>query len=250
MMSRLIYQHVVDLPTEQARHELGVFGNIIRLSIAITIAIQAFRLAAEPFFFRESREKDAPQTYARIMQYFVLVCCLLLLAISLYIDVVGWFFESINRIEWTEGLHLVPLFAMGNIFLGIYYNLSIWYKLTDRNGWGAWITLLGAGITIALNIWLIPHYHYAGAAIATVTCYFCMMLMSYAGGQKFYPVPYNKNKILLYLGLAATIVILHRLIADQFESAWINLSLATALFAGFAWFAWGEFRKVRTGTVS
>jgi len=250
MMSRLIYQHVVDLPTEQARHELGVFGNIIRLSIAITIAIQAFRLAAEPFFFRESREQDAPQTYARIMQYFVLVCCLLLLAISLYIDVVGWFFESINRSEWTEGLHLVPLFAMGNIFLGIYYNLSIWYKLTDRNGWGAWITLVGAAITIGLNIWLIPSYHYAGAAIATVTCYFCMMLLSYVGGQKFYPVPYNKTRILSYLGSTAVIVLLHRLIADRFEAAWINLSLATILFVGFAWFAWGEFKKVRAGSAS
>jgi hypothetical protein len=136
MMSRLIYQQVVDLPADQAKHELGVFGNIIRLSIAITIAIQAFRMAAEPFFFRKSSESDAPATYARIMRYFVLTCCVLFLLISLYIDLVGWFFEAIDRSEWTEGIYLVPLFAMGNIFLGIYYNLSIWYKLTDRNAWG------------------------------------------------------------------------------------------------------------------
>jgi O-antigen/teichoic acid export membrane protein len=243
MMSRLIYQHVVDLPTEQARHELGVFGNIIRLSIAITIAIQAFRMAAEPFFFRESRQADAPKTYARVMQYFVLTCCLIFLCISLYIDVVGWFFEAIGRKGWTEGLHLVPLFAMGNIFLGIYYNLSIWYKLTDRNGWGAWITLIGAAITIALNIWLIPDFHYLGAAISTVACYASMMIMSYWGGQKFYPVPYPKSKIFLYLFVSVALVLLQRVIADQIGSAWIQLLTATLFLLGFTGFAWREFQK-------
>ena len=208
MMSRLIYQHVVDLPTEQARHELGVFGNIIRLSIAITIAIQAFRLAAEPFFFRESREQDAPQTYARIMQYFVLVCCLLLLAISLYIDVVGWFFESINRSEWTEGLHLVPLFAMGNIFLGIYYNLSIWYKLTGQTRMGARIALGGALLTVVLNLLFIPRWGFVASAWTTFGVYLLMMLASYILGQKYYPVAYRKGSALLAAGTAVVLYLL------------------------------------------
>jgi len=245
MMSRLIYQHVVDLPTEQARHELGVFGNIIRLSVAITIAIQAFRLAAEPFFFRESSEADAPQTYARIMRYFVLAGCTLFLLISLYIDVVGWFFEAIDRGEWTEGLYVVPLFAMGNVFLGIYYNLSIWYKLTDRNRWGAWITGIGALITIGLNIWLIPTLHYQGAAIATVSCYFVMMVLSYFGGQKFYPVPYPLKKILNYLAISIILVVLHRWIADTTQVAWINVAIATIFLAGFMSFGWKEIAKER-----
>jgi O-antigen/teichoic acid export membrane protein len=244
MMSRLIYQHVVDLPPAQARHELGVFGNIIRLSIAITIAIQAFRMAAEPFFFRESSTAEAPNTYARVMRYFVLTACILFLMISLYIDVVGWFFESIGRGEWTEGLHIVPLFAMGNIFLGIYYNLSIWYKLTDRNAWGAWITALGAAITIALNIWLIPTYHYLGAALATVSCYLVMMLLSYWGGQRFYPVPYDLKKISGYIGISILLVVCHRLLADHFSSAWLNLSVASILLAGFLLFAKKEISGV------
>lgn len=245
MMSRLLYQQVVDLPAEQARHELGVFGNIVRLSIAITIAIQAFRMAAEPFFFRESAEKEAPATYARIMNYFVLTCCGLFLIISLYIDVVGWFFQSIDRGEWTEGLGLVPLFALGNIFLGIYYNLSIWYKLTDRNAWGAGITLLGAAITIGLNLWLIPVYHYLGAALATVSCYLVMMVLSYLGGQKFYPVPYDLGKIARYLGVSIGFVLVHRLLADRFEQPAINLGLATLLLGAFLLLARREIRSLR-----
>ncbi|HMR93571.1 MAG TPA: polysaccharide biosynthesis protein, partial [Chitinophagaceae bacterium] len=125
MLSRLIYQHVVDLPEAQAKHELGIFGNIYRLAVLITIMIQAFRMAAEPFFFSQSKEENAPKVYARIMKFFVLACCFLFLLISLYIDVAAWFFEAIDKPLWTEGLSIVPVLAMGNIFLGIYYNLSI-----------------------------------------------------------------------------------------------------------------------------
>ena len=156
MLSRLIYQHVVDLPEEQAKHELGIFGNIYRLAVLITIMIQAFRMAAEPFFFSQSKEENAPRTYARIMKFFVIACCFMFLFISLYIDVVAWFFEAIHKPAWTDGLQIVPLLALGNIFLGIYYNLSIWYKLTNKNMMGAFITLGGAVITIVLNIILIP----------------------------------------------------------------------------------------------
>ena len=245
MISRLIYQQVVDLPADQARHELGVFGNIIRLSIGITIAIQAFRMAAEPFFFRESNQSNAPQTYARVMRFFVLSCCVLFLIISLYIDVVGWFFEAIHRGEWTEGLQWVPLFALGNIFLGIYYNLSVWYKLTDKNQWGAWITLIGAAITIGLNIWLIPEFHYLGAAIATVSCYATMMILSYWSGQKFYPVPYNLKKLSMYIGSSVILVLIHRYLISQLHAAWFNLLVATVFLGAFLLFAWKEFQLDR-----
>jgi O-antigen/teichoic acid export membrane protein len=245
MISRLIYQQVVDLPADQARHELGVFGNIIRLSIGITIAIQAFRMAAEPFFFRESNQSNAPQTYARVMRFFVLTCCVLFLIISLYIDVVGWFFEAIHRGEWTEGLQWVPLFALGNIFLGIYYNLSVWYKLTDKNQWGAWITVIGAAITIGLNIWLIPEFHYLGAAIATVSCYATMMILSYWSGQKFYPVPYNLKKLSMYIGSSVILVLIHRYLISQLHAAWFNLLVATVFLGAFLLFAWKEFQLDR-----
>ncbi|NDF97837.1 MAG: polysaccharide biosynthesis protein [Chitinophagia bacterium] len=234
MLGRLLYQFVVDLPVEEAKHQLGVFGNIVRLSIVITIAIQAFRMAAEPFFFNRSQQQDAPQTYARIMNYFVIVCCFLFLGLSLYIDVIKWFFESIDRSRWTEGLYVVPLIAMANIFLGIYYNLSIWYKLTNNNFTGALITIGGTLITVVLTTTLIPSLGYLGAALASFSCYFFMMISSYLLGQKKYPVPYPVKKIVFYLLLSSSLFGLHRWLLGYVEHPALNLGLATVLLAVFA----------------
>lgn len=233
MLSRLLYQFVVDLPAEEAKHELGVFGNIIRLSIVITIAIQAFRMAAEPFFFNKSKEQDVQFTYARIMKFFVLVCCLLFLGVSLYIDLAAWFFDAIGREKWKEGLYVVPLFAMANILLGIYYNLSIWYKLTNRNLTGAFITIGGALITVALTILLIPKYHYWGAAGASFACYFFMMTTSYWLGQKHYPVPYPVKKITIYLLACGFLYVTHRTLIGWWPDRIFNLGMATVLFTSF-----------------
>lgn len=236
MLSRLIYQHVVDLPEAQAKHELGIFGNIYRLAVLITIMIQAFRMAAEPFFFSQSKEENAPRTYARIMKFFVLACCFMFLVISLYIDVFAWFFQAIDKPAWVEGLNIVPLLALGNIFLGIYYNLSIWYKLTNKNMMGALITIGGAVITIALNVLLIPRLHYLGAALATFCCYLFMMILSYILGQKNYPVPYARKKLIAYLVLVMIIYGIHRGIVSTWDNRWFNFSTATLLLGLFAIF--------------
>lgn len=236
MLSRLIYQHVVDLPEEQAKHELGIFGNIYRLAVLITIMIQAFRMAAEPFFFSQSKEENAPKTYARIMKFFVIACCFMFLFISLYIDVFAWFFEAIDKPKWVEGLSIVPLLALGNVFLGIYYNLSIWYKLTHKNMTGAFITLGGAAITIVLNILLIPELHYLGAAIATFVCYLFMMIVSYKMGQKHYPVPYARKKLIAYLVLVILVYGFHRGLVYLWDNNWFNFGTATLLLTLFALF--------------
>lgn len=243
MLSRLIYQHVVDLPEAQAKHELGIFGNIYRLAVLITIMIQAFRMAAEPFFFAQSKEDNAPRTYARIMKFFVIACCFLFLMISLYIDVFKWFFVAIDKPAWVEGLNIVPLLALGNIFLGVYYNLSIWYKLTHRNMTGAIITLVGAIITIVLNVLLIPRFHYLGAAMATFCCYLFMMIASYLLGQKHYPVPYARKKLIAYLVLVVLIYGLHRGLVYLWPNNWFNLGAATALFILFMLFVFKIERK-------
>ena len=243
MLSRLIYQHVVDLPEEQAKHQLGIFGNIYRLAVLITIMIQAFRMAAEPFFFSQSKDENAPKTYARIMKFFVIACCFMFLFISLYIDVFAWFFEAIKKPAWVEGLNIVPLLALGNIFLGIYYNLSIWYKLTNKNMTGAMITLLGAAITIVLNIILIPRLHYLGAAIATFACYLFMMIISYAMGQKHYPVPYARKKLIAYLVLVVLIYGIHVGMTHLWDNRWFNLGTATFLLLFFTVFVAKVERK-------
>lgn len=246
MLSRLIYQHVVDLPVEAAKHELAIFGNIYRLAVLITIMIQAFRMAAEPFFFKQKGEENAQKIYARVMKFFVIACSFMLLFISLFIEVFEWFFVAINKPLWTQGLQIVPLLALGNIFLGIYYNLSIWYKLTDRNNYGALITVGGAIITIFLNIALIPSLHYLGAAIATFLCYLFMMLVSYYLGQKFYPVPYATKKLIAYLVVVLLMYGIQKAILYFVPQLWLGIVSGFILIGLFGWLVyWAEEKELR-----
>ncbi|MEJ7626346.1 MAG: polysaccharide biosynthesis C-terminal domain-containing protein [Ferruginibacter sp.] len=231
VLSRLIYRHVVDLPSEQADHELGIFANIFRIALLITIMIQAFRMAAEPFFFNQSKNENAVRIYARVMKFFVIACCFMFLFIALFLDAFKWLFITFANPQWSEGLDVVPLLALGNIFLGIYYNLSVWYKLTNKNKYGALITIAGAIITIVLNILLIPLLHYTGAAIATFTCYLFMMIASFKLGQKYYPVPYAVKKLVAYISLVVIIYAIHLGIVNL-----SNGSLAFSLITGLAFF--------------
>ncbi|MBX9784861.1 MAG: oligosaccharide flippase family protein [Chitinophagaceae bacterium] len=242
MLSRLVYQHVVDVPQEQAKHELGVFANIYRIAVLITIMIQAFRMAAEPFFFKQAKEENAQKTYARVMKFFVLACCFMFLGIGLYLDVLKWIITLKSK-SWGEGMNVVLLLAMGNIFLGIYYNLSIWYRLTNKNLYGAAITIGGAVITIVINILLIPKFHYLGAAIATFTCYLFMMIASYILGQKYYPVPYARKKLIAYLVMVVLIVLAQRVVVSFYSPLWFSVLSGTALFAMFAYFVMRVERK-------
>lgn len=231
VLSRLLYRHVVDLPQQQADHELGIFANIFRIALLITIMIQAFRMAAEPFFFNQSKDENAPKTYARVMKFFVIACCFMFLFIGLFLDVFKWIFITFANPRWVEGLEVVPLLALGNIFLGIYYNLSVWYKLTNKNSIGAMITIGGAVITVALNIVLIPRLHYTGAAIATFCCYLFMMLSSYWLGQKYYPVPYLVKKLTAYLTMVVLIYFIHLALVK-----WVSDTLLFSLGTGFVFF--------------
>lgn len=237
VLSRLIYRHVVDLPKVEADHELGVFANIFRLALLVTIMIQAFRMAAEPFFFNQSKHENAQKTYARVMNFFVIACCFMFLFIGLFLDIFKWIFITFANSEWAEGLQIVPLLALGNIFLGIYYNLSIWYKLTSKNSYGAIITIIGAIITIVLNVTLIPVLHYTGAALATFFCYLFMMVCSYILGQKHYPVPYAVKKLLAYLALSVLLYLLHLgVVSIGNHSLWFSVLTGVILLAAFTWF--------------
>ena len=237
VLSRLIYRHVVDLPQQQADHELGIFANIFRIALLITIMIQAFRMAAEPFFFNKSKDENAQRTYARVMKFFVIACCFMFLFIGLFLDAFKWIFITFANPRWAEGLEVVPLLALGNIFLGIYYNLSVWYKLTNKNSIGAMITIGGAVITVVLNIVLIPRLHYTGAAIATFCCYLFMMLSSYWLGQKYYPIPYLVKKLTAYLTMVVLIYFIHlALIKWVFDSLLFSLGTGFVFFIFFTWF--------------
>ena len=196
----LLKKVLAPLIGEQASDaEVGIYGACYKLSILITLFIQAFRYAAEPFFFANANEKGSPELFARIMHVFVATVMGMFLAVMLFIDVIKGF---IPNEAFHVGLKVVPILLLANVLLGIYYNLSVWYKLSDRTRQGGYIALIGAIITIAGNLVFIPEYGYMACAWATLACYATMVVISYVLGQKYYPVPYRISRVLVYLGFA------------------------------------------------
>jgi O-antigen/teichoic acid export membrane protein len=190
------------LPAGIADEQIGIYGACYKLAILITLFIQAFRFAAEPFFFSHAKEKNSRETFARIMNLFVAVCMGAFLLVMLFIDVFKWF---IPNPAYHEGLRVVPILMLANVFLGIYYNQSVWYKLTDRTKAGSTISVIGAVITLVLLFVLVPHLGYMGAAWTTLACYFSMAVISYVWGQRHYPIPYNVSRVLLYMAGAVVL---------------------------------------------
>lgn len=190
------------LAADIADSEIGIYGACYKLAVLITLFIQAFRMGAEPFFFSHAREKNSKETFARIMNIFVAVCMAAFLVVMLFLDLFKWF---IPNPAFHVGLRVVPILMLANVFLGIYYNQSVWYKLTDRPRVGSTISLFGALITIVLLFALIPHFGYMGAAWTTLICYASMAIISYTWGQRHYPIPYNVTRILLYMAGAVVL---------------------------------------------
>ena len=178
-------------------YALGIFGAAYKFAVLMNLAIQGFRYAAEPFFFSNASEKNSPQLFARINHFFVIVCCILLLTVSINLDILKHF---LAKPAYWDGLHIVPILLLAYLFLGVYYNFSVWFKLSDRTYYGTIITLFGAFITIAANYFLIPIAGYEGSAWAALICYFVMTMICYALGRKFYPIPYNLPKLFAYIG--------------------------------------------------
>lgn len=197
-----------------AKEQVGIYSACYKLSILITLFIQAFRMGAEPFFFKQAAGEDAPKTYARVMNYFVITICVMFLVVTLYLDLWKEFIR--NREMWT-GLKIVPVLLIANMCLGVYYNLSIWYKLSHKTSAGAIITLIGAAVTLLINFLFIPTFGYVACAWATLACYGSMMLISYLWGQKVYPVPYQIKRLLGYFGVMLLVYAGYTFIADRLE---------------------------------
>ncbi|MEN8223906.1 MAG: oligosaccharide flippase family protein [Bacteroidota bacterium] len=189
--------HVVD-EQDYILSQLGVYGANYRLAVLMTLFIQMFRYAAEPFFFSHAREENAKKLYASVMKYFIIFSLLIFLGVTLFLDIFKYFIGS----DFRSGLHIVPIILMANLLLGIFYNLSVWYKLTDKTRFGATIALFGAIITVVLNILLVPEYGYTGAAWAHLACYFSMVLLSFFIGRKYYKITYDLRGILIYFTIA------------------------------------------------
>ena len=193
------------IPEEQLpMKQLGIYGAAVKVAVLMNMFIQAFRYAFEPFFFSQAESKNDKNIYAEIMKYFVIFGLLIFLGMMLYIDVI----KLIIPLEYEEGFTIVPVVMLANLFFGIYFTLSLWYKLTDMTRYGAYISVLGAVISITLNFVLIPIFGYKGSAAALLTAFFIMMVVSYFLGKKYYPVPYNLKRIGTYFFVAVVIYIL------------------------------------------
>lgn len=218
------------LPADIAMHNLGIYGMCYKIAIFIAIFIQAFRYAAEPFFFAQAKEKNATETYAMVMNYFVLTCISISLVIMLYIELFKFFVGQ----NYYEGLKVVPILLISHVFLGVFYNLSVWYKLSGQTRFGAWISLGGVAITLILNILLIPYFGYMGSAWANFACYLFMMIVSYLLGQKYYPIPYALKSAGGYFLVALVLFALSQWVNPS--NLIVNLLFNTGLMIGFGIF--------------
>ena len=188
------------LPANIAEAEVGVYSACYKLGLFMVLFRTAYTLGIEPFFFSHSKNENAPQTYATITKYFVIFGSFILLSVIVFADILKYL--MIRDSSYWEAMKVVPLIILANFFLGIYTNLSIWYKLIDKTYIGAYISIVGAIVTLVLNFLLIPKMSYYGSAIATIAAYGTMMGISYFLGNKYYPIPYDIKKITGYLGLS------------------------------------------------
>ena len=191
------------LATSDAMAGLGIYGANYKIAIVMVMFIQAFRFAYEPFIFSQSRERgdNKLQAYRDAMKYFVIFALFIFLGVMYYLDILRYFV----RPDYWAGLKVVPVIMAAEFFFGIFFNLSLWYKLTDKTVWGTWFSLLGLAVTVVLNVLLVPRYGYMGCAWAAFCCYGVMMLASYFVGNAKYPIGYNVGRLMFYVGLAGVL---------------------------------------------
>jgi O-antigen/teichoic acid export membrane protein len=191
-------------------------------------------MGAEPFFFKQAEGLNPQRTYARVMKLFVITVTLMFLVVSLFIPLIATLFIG-NKTYWA-GLGVVPILLLANIFLGIYYNLSIWYKLSNKTRAGAWITITGAAITVLINWLFIPTFSYMACAWATFFCYGSMMVISYLWGQKEYRIPYPWKKLVAYIVIVVTFFLIHKGLTALLPYTIFSLLVASILLFIYTWF--------------
>ena len=202
VVDKIIFPFVYPDPVE-ADVQLGIYGATSKIAMIMAMFTQAFRFAYEPFVFGKSKEKDNRQMYAQAMKFFIIFTLLAFLTVMFYLDILRY---VIGRDYW-EGLKVVPIVMAAEMFMGVYFNLSFWYKLTDETKWGAYFSLTACTIVILMNVFLIPVYGYMACAWAGFTGYAVAMLLSYFVGQKKYPIAYDLKSIGGYVLLALMIYV-------------------------------------------
>lgn len=213
------------LPDGTNTEQMAIYGAVCKIVTFLTLFRQAYLLGIEPFFFSHAKNENSGQSYAKLMDMFVIVNCIILLALCVNLN---WLSELyLSNPAYNEGIPIVPIVLIAAVFLGIYLNMSVWYKLSDKTIFGAYISILGAAVTIAVNVYFIPSYGYWASTWGTFLSYFSMMTVSYFLGQYFYPVPYHMKKIIGYLSLSILFSLVSYYVLDG------NLLIGNALLIVF-----------------
>lgn len=215
---------------EEGRTQLGIYGAVGKIAMVIMVFTQAFRYAYEPFVFAKTKDPNSKQSYAMVMKYFIIFSFFIYLGIVFYLDIIKFMIKE----SYWEGLTIVPIMLFSFIFQGIYFNLSIWYKLSDKNHYGAWFSFIGTAIIFIGNLLLIPSYSYWGSVWAAFIGFFIIMLLSYFVGQRHFPIPYDLKSILFYTLLMLTLYFIS--IFVQTPSFILNLTIKTLLLFVYIFF--------------
>ncbi len=224
-LGRILIRYL--LPEDIAEAQLGIYSACYKIAILMALFIQAFRYAAEPFFFSYAEKTDSKKVYSMIMKYFVIASSVIFLGITMFQDIVILLIGK----DFRSGENVIPVLLVAYIFLGIYYNLSVWFKLTNKTKYGALMAIIGAAVTVVFNLLWIPTMGYTGSAWATLLCFGTMMIISFLLMKKYYPVKYDMPKILFYLGLPIALFYVSKLLNLQ-ENAF-KLGVNFVFFASY-----------------
>jgi len=243
VMDRVMLKKLLPMSAQDAEIQVAIYANCYKLSIFITLLWSAFRMAAEPFFFNKSQDKDSRIVFARVMKWFVITLAVAFLFTTLFLDELKYIIGP----KYRGGLGIVAVLCAANICIGIYYNLSIWYKLADKMRIGMYITLIGAFITLIGNYFFIPKFGYYASAWATFYCYFAMMLVCYFLGQRIYPIPYNVKKITAYLLVMLLLYFINAGVAHITENMIVRFLAGGILMITFLLLiAWAEKKELQS----
>lgn len=212
-----------------AMQELGIYGANYKIAIVMVMFIQAFRFAYEPYIFARDKEsgRSGTSAYSEAMKYFVIFALCIFLGVMFYIDIIKYFISP----KYFSGLKVVPVVMLGEFFFGVFFNLSVWYKLTDKTLWGMWFSLLGLAVTLVLNVLLVPRFGYMGCAWAAFCCYGVMMVTSYFIGQRRYPISYHAGRLAVIFAFAMALYGVSLLVATRLP--WVNMLIRTPLLVVF-----------------
>jgi O-antigen/teichoic acid export membrane protein len=242
-LDRILLERLLPGTLEQNRATMGIYSACYKLTVILALFTQAFRYAAEPFFFANAKNKDAPALYGQVAKFFTLISALGMLVVLLYLDA----FQHILGEKFRGALDAVPVVLLASLFLGVYYNFSAWYRLTDRTIWGVYISIFGLAVTIVFNLLWIPTMNYMGAAYSKLLCYGGMMVVGWYFGQRFFPVNYPLGRMALYVGLAILLYIVATLLAQWAGYGFVaKMVVNSVLLLGYLGVAWSLERKSMT----